>query len=103
MQKLPAIHCRPRAARQGERGGAAGYTLRELCQLARSSLPAQRAAACRHLEAVLLRARPSAFDRLLTGEPRPRPVAMPAPAPVRLCVYRCLNLPTLLHHGCDAY
>ena len=75
----------PRPVRQDEPGAAAGYTLREMCQLARSSLPAQRAAACRHLAAVLLRARPPAFDRLPSGQPRPRPVAVPPQAPVRPC------------------
>ena len=32
-----------------------GYTVHEMCQLARSALPAQRAFACRHLAALLVR------------------------------------------------
>lgn len=36
-----------------------GYTVHEMCQLARSALPAQRAFACRHLAALLVRVQPS--------------------------------------------
>lgn len=47
------------------RGGAeAGYTLQEAAALARSSVPAQRAAACRLLGAVLARARPTPAEAL---------------------------------------
>lgn len=47
------------------RGGAeGGYTLQEAAALARSSVPAQRAAACRLLGAVLARARPTPADAL---------------------------------------
>ncbi|KAK9820868.1 hypothetical protein WJX81_007777 [Elliptochloris bilobata] len=42
----------------------AGYTLREAGALARSSVPAQRTAACRLLGAVLARARPTPADAL---------------------------------------
>ena len=41
--------------RQDEGCLGSGYTLREMCQLARSALPAQRAFACRHLAALLAR------------------------------------------------
>ncbi len=44
--------------RQDEGTISEGYTVHEVCQLARSSLPAQRAFACRHLAALLGRARP---------------------------------------------
>ena len=58
--------------RQDEALPAEGYTLREACQLARSSLPAQRAAACRLLASVLAAAQPRA-----DGSSCPRPVELP--------------------------
>ncbi|BDA50749.1 probable RNA polymerase II-associated protein 1 at N-terminal half [Coccomyxa sp. Obi] len=48
--------------RQDEGTLSEGYTVHEMCQLARSSLPAQRAFACRHLAALLERARPLMAD-----------------------------------------
>ncbi len=44
------MHCR-----QDEGAVGAGYTIHEMCELARSSVPAQRIAACRHLSAILAR------------------------------------------------
>ncbi len=41
-----------------------GYTVQEMCELARSALPAQRAFACRHLAAILART-----QRSLRGDP----------------------------------
>jgi hypothetical protein len=63
--------------RRDEGRSAEGYTLREACQLARSSLPAQRAAACRLLAAVLAAARPRARGMRADGSFCPRPVELP--------------------------
>ncbi|CAL8465149.1 g4684 [Coccomyxa elongata] len=66
--------------RQDEGTVGEGYTVHEMCQLARSSLPAQRAFACRHLAALLARARPLMADAhaALFGNGRiPKPVNVP--------------------------
>ncbi len=66
--------------RQDEGSVGQGYTVREMCQLARSSMPAQRTAACRHLSALLARSRPSAarsYQSLFGGGKRPNPLCVP--------------------------
>lgn len=68
------------ASRQDEGTVSEGYTVHEMCQLARSSLPAQRAFACRHLAALLARARPLMADAhvALFGNGRiPKPLNVP--------------------------
>ena len=50
--------------------GVEGYTLREACLLARSSQPAQRAAACRLIAAVAVQALPTWKDACLSSEPQ---------------------------------
>ena len=67
---------RPR--RRDEGTCVEGYTVHEACQLARSSLPAQRVAACRMLAAILCAARPPACAHWPDGGVEPR--AIPAPS-----------------------
>lgn len=106
--------------RQDEGSAGQGYTVAEMCQLARSSLPAQRAAACRHLAALLARARPTAADAyraLFRGGAAPRPLsvpgsdqvwgcllqmsalALPSPAPRRLQCFMLVGYGTVLSYG----
>ena len=65
-QQCQAWHTasRLRAGRRRRGDAEAGYTLQEAAALARSSVPAQRTAACRLLGAVLARARPTPADAL---------------------------------------
>jgi hypothetical protein len=67
---------------------ASGYTLEEAGALARSSLPAQRVAACRLLAAVLKQARPPARCLRQDGSWAARPLAAPCET-VR--PYTCLS------------
>ncbi len=94
------------SCRQDEGTVGEGYTVHEMCQLARSSLPAQRAFACRHLAALLARARPSLANAqaALFGNGRiPKPINVPGSEQAILFhtfkgskVFCCLPLLTLI-------
>jgi hypothetical protein len=68
----------PARSEQDEGSAPEGYSLAELCVLARSSLRAQRALALRMMAAVAQRARPGPQDVAASGHVRARAVALPA-------------------------
>lgn len=73
--------CMLACCRQDEGSVGQGYTVQELCQLARSSMPAQRTAACSFLAKLLARARPSAigsYQSLFGGQKTPNLLFVPS-------------------------